>query len=194
MKVILQPSLRGLSGKMGDWVYRYNKGKKKTFIGEMPVRTAEQTPAQLNQQERFGDGSRYASEAMENPALCEFYTALAEEWGMSPQNLAMADFLSVPQFKPLDLSNYRGQVGDPIVIRVEARVGLASLEVAIDLQDGTDIERGRAVEIGSHTGKWVYTASRPVAVGTDIFIEVLGVDYTGKRVKMTENPVVGVEE
>jgi hypothetical protein len=25
MKVILQPSLRGLSGKMGDWVYRYDK-------------------------------------------------------------------------------------------------------------------------------------------------------------------------
>ena len=194
MKVILQPSLRGLSGKMGDWVYRYSKDKKKTYIGEMPVHTGEQTPGQLNQQERFGDGSRYASEAMADPALCQFYTALAEEWDMSPQNLAMADFLSVPQFKPLDLSNYQGRVGDPIVIRVVDKVGLASLEVAIDGQDGTDIEKGMAVEIGSHSGKWVYLATQPVAKGSDIFIELLGIDYTGKRVTMTENPVVGAEE
>ena len=84
MKVILQPSLRGLSGKMGDWVYRYSTGKKKTFIGEMPVRTGEQTEGQLAQQERFTDGSGYASEAMENPALSEFYESVAEEMGIRP--------------------------------------------------------------------------------------------------------------
>jgi len=192
MKVILQPSLRGLSGKMGDWVYRYSKGKKKTFIGEMPVRTGEQTEGQLAQQERFGDGSRYGSEAMENPALREFYETVAEELGISPQNAAMADFLSVPTFKPLDLSNYQGRVGDPIVIRVTAKFGLASLEVAIDRPDGTDVEKGQAVEIA--TNKWIYTASQPVPLGTELFIEVVGSDHTGKHVKMTENPTVGVED
>lgn len=67
-------------------------------------------------------------------------------------------------------------------------------EVAIDGQDGTGIEKGMAVEIGSHSGKWVYLATQPVAKGTDIFIELLGIDYTGKKVTMTENPVVGQEE
>ncbi len=192
MKVILQPSLRGLSGKMGDWVYRYSKDKKKTFIGEMPVRTGEQTEGQLAQPERFTDGSRYASEAMNDPARQEFYEALAEAWGMSPNNAAMADFLSVPFFKPLDLSSYKGQVGNPIVIRVESKFGLARLDVAIDRQDGTDIEKGQAVEIS--TNKWIYAATKPVALGTDIFIDVVGTDHTGRQVKMSENPTGGVEE
>ena len=56
MKVILQPSLRGLSGKMGDWVYKYSKKKEKTFIGEKPVRTKELSQAQLEQNERFSRG------------------------------------------------------------------------------------------------------------------------------------------
>jgi hypothetical protein len=192
MKVYLQPSLRGLSGKMGDWVYRYSKDKKKTYIGEMPVRTGEQTPGQLNQQERFTDASGYAAEAMTIPALQEFYTALAEELGISPNNAAIGDYMSVPVIKPLDLSGYKGQVGDPIVIRVTAKFGLASLEVAIDRQDGSNVEKGQAVEFGS--GRWIYAASQPVPLGTDIFIEVTATCHSGKQVKMTENPTVGAEE
>lgn len=192
MKVILQPSLRGLSGKMGDWVYRYSKNKKKTFIGEKPVRSLEQTEGQIAQQERFTDASLYAGEAMADPALREFYENAAEEMGITPHNAAMADFLSVPVFKPLDLSKYKGQVGDPILVRVTSKFGLAALEITIDRQDGSEIETGRAVETA--TNRWVYAATQPVAVGTDIFIEVVGTDHTGRRVKMTESPTVGVEE
>ena len=192
MKVFLQPSLRGLSGKMGDWVYRYSKRKKKTFIGKKPVRTGEQTEGQLAQQDLFTDASRYASTAMEDPALRERYETLAEEMEITPRNVAMADFLSVPSFQPLDLSKYKGRVEDPIVIRVAAKFGLVSLEVAIARQDGTDIERGEALEIS--TNKWTYFASQPVDMGTEICIEVVGIDHTGRRVKMTENPTVGVED
>jgi hypothetical protein len=192
MKAYLQPSLRGLSGKMGDWVYRYSKDKKKTIIGGMPVRTAEQTQGQLAQPERFTDGSRYASEAMNDPDLRAFYEAVAEEMGITPHNAAMADFLSVPSFKALDLYDYKGRVGDPIVIRVMAKFGLASLEIAIDKQDGTDVEKGQAVEIA--TNKWIYAATQSVPLGTDIFIAVVGTDHTGRRVKTTENPTVGAEE
>jgi hypothetical protein len=148
--------------------------------------------AQLDHNERFGEGSRYGSEAMENPALREFYENVAEEMGISPQNAAMADFLSVPSFKSLDLSNYQGRVGDPIVIRVTAKFGLASLEVAIDRQDGTEVEKGQAAEIA--TNKWIYTTTQPVPLGTELFIEVVGTDHTGKRVKMAENPIVGAED
>jgi hypothetical protein len=129
---------------------------------------------------------------MENPALLEHYTALAEDLGITPQNAAMGNYLSTPTIKPLDLSAYKGRAGDPIVIRVAAKFGLASLEVAIDRQDGTDVEKGQAVEIGS--GRWVYSATKPVALGTDVFIEVVGTCHSGKQVKLTENPTVGAEE
>ncbi len=192
MKVIVQPSLRGLSGKMGDWVYRYDKQHKKTIIGEMPVRTGEQTVGQLAQQECFTDAAGYIGQAMTNPDLWAFYESIAEDLGITPQNAAMGDYMSTPVFKPLDLSAYKGQVGDPIVIRVTAKFGLAALEVAIDRQDGSDVEKGQAVEIGS--GRWVYAATKSIPVGTDIFIEVVGTCHSGKQVKMTENPTVGVEE
>ena len=73
-----------------------------------------------------------------------------------------------------------------------AKFGLAALEVAIDRQDGTEVEKGQAVEIA--TNKWIYAATQPVPLGTELFIEVVGTDHTGRRVKMSENPTVGVEE
>jgi hypothetical protein len=43
------------------------------------------------------------------------------------------------------------------------------------------------------TNKWLYTATQPVPLGTDMFIEVVGTSHTGREVKMSENPTVGVE-
>jgi hypothetical protein len=192
IKAFLQPSLRGLSGKMGDWVYHYSKNKEKTFIGEMPTSTKEQTEGQLAQQERFADAIHYATEAMEDTALSEFYTALAEVRDMAPRNVAMADYFNVPTFKPLELDNYKGQVGDPIVIRVNSKFTLATLEIAINKVDGTDIEKGQAVEVS--TNKWVYRATQPVPMGADIFIDMVGICHTGRRVKASENPIVGARE
>ena len=48
-----------------------------------------------------------------------------------------------------------------------------------------------AVENGVRTGIWTYTATQAIPEGTDVFIEVVGWDHTGHRVKMTENPTVG---
>ena len=182
MKAYLQPSLRGLSGKMGDWVYRYSKDKEKTYIGEKPVRTKE-----------LSEASQYAVEVMDDPVLREFYETVSEEKDMKVRNLAIADFFNMPYFKPLSLGNYKGQAGDTIVIRMVDEIGLVSMNVSIDRVDGTDIETGQAVETSPRSGKWIYTATQPVALGSDIFIEVVATDYVGKKVKVTENPIVGAE-
>jgi hypothetical protein len=42
--------------------------------------------------------------------------------------------------------------------------------------------------------RWLYTATQPVPVGTDVFIEVTATCHSGKQVTMTENPTVGAEE
>jgi hypothetical protein len=68
------------------------------------------------------------------------------------------------------------------------------VDVNLVAQDGTPIERGKAVETGVGSGKWNYTATRQVALGTDIFIEVVGVDHAGNQAKITENPTVEVDE
>ena len=73
-------------------------------------------------------------------------------------------------------------------------IGLAHVDVNILAQDGTPIEQGHATEDGVRTGIWIYTAAAPVALGTNIFIEVKGVDHAGNEAQLSENPTVGMDE
>ena len=191
MKVILQNGLRGLSGTMEDWVYQYRNGK--TYIGPRHPSTKEPSQAMLNQRERFAEASVYAKMAMAEPALCAFYGPIAEERGMNIYTMAVADFLNEPEIKPLDLSNYKGQIGDTISIRAIDDLGVADVDVTLTASDGTRIEQGKAIEKGVRSGVWIYTATKPVSLGSDIFIEVVGVDHAGTEAKITESPTVGMD-
>src|SRR5215212_4163015 len=191
MKVILQNGLRGLSGSMEDWIYQYRNGK--TYLGPKHLSTKDPTQAMIAHREHFKEASVYGKRAMANPALCEFYKPIAEERGITIYTLAVADFLNEPEIKPLDLSDYKGQVGDKIVIRATDDLGLADINVTLTKTDGTAIEQGKPVEDGVHTGYWIYTATKPVALGSDIFVEVVGVDHAGTEAKITENPTVGMD-
>ena len=72
-------------------------------------------------------------------------------------------------------------------------IGLADVEVELTASNGTQIEKGKAVENGVRTGRWTYTATAPVALGSDIFIKVVGVDHAGTETQITENPTVGMD-
>ena len=87
--------------------------------------------------------------------------------------------------KPLDLSGYRGQVGDAIFITATDDIGLANLHVKIASDQGTTLEHGPAEENGVGSGKWTYTATTTVALGSDITIEVVGVDHAYNAAKIT---------
>lgn len=191
-KVFLQPGLRGLSGGMGGWVYQMRNGK--TVVGMKPINTKAPTEAQLHQRQRFSDAASYAKAALGDPAKREFYETVAKERDMPAFAMAVADYLNVPSFKPLDLSQYKGRVGDPILIRAVDDLGLVSVEVTLNAIDGALIEKGMAVEAGARSGHWVYTVTAPVALGADIFIALTGIDHTGRKAKMTENPIVGADE
>jgi hypothetical protein len=192
MKVILQSGLRGLSGGMEDWVYQYRDGK--TYLGPKPRRTKEPSPAELSQRERFKQAALHAKALLADSETREFYAALAEERGVQPFALAVGDTLNRPYFKPIDLSSYKGKVGDPITIRAIDDLGLAEVEVELSAINGTQIEKGKAVENGIRSGQWTYTATKPVALGTDIFITVIGFDHAGTKAQISENPIVGAEE
>jgi hypothetical protein len=191
-KVHLQPGLRGLSGGMGDWVYSIRKGK--TVLGMKAIRTAERTEAQLAHQERFKEAVSFAKSALANTSLRDFYAPIALEKEISVYALAVADFLNTPEFEYVELENYKGRVGDTIMIKAADDLGLAFVNVKISSQNGSLIESGQAAEQGSGSGKWIYTATAPVALGTDIFIEATGADHAGTKVEISANPTVGEDE
>jgi hypothetical protein len=190
--VELNPTVDGYRGSIGRLVFKKYKGR--TIVGKKPVRTKEQSQAELARQENFREAVAYAKSVIANPVASEFYKPIAFQRDISVYNCALGDFLKVPTIKPLDLDSYKGRIGDVIKIRAVDDTGFADLNVEIVAQDGAPIESGPAVEEGERSGKWIYTATKAVALGSEIFIEVKGCDHAGNKAQITENPTVGAEE
>jgi hypothetical protein len=191
-EVNLNPTVDGYRGSIGRLVFKKYKGR--TIVARKPVLTKEPTPGQLAQRENFKEAVAFAKSVKADPALLEFYEPIALQKDIYVYALAIGDFLKRPEIKPLNLTNYKGRVGDTIAIRAVDDLGLADLDVNIVAQDGTPIEQGKAVETGTGSGKWTYTATASVALGSDIFIEVKGIDHAGNEAEITENPTVGEED
>jgi len=191
-KVRFHGPIAGFSGAMGEMVFADNKEKDRTVAYMKTHRPVSE--AQLNHRERFSEAAAYAKSALADPIRRELYETVAKERDIPAFSLALGDYLSLPTIQPLDLSEYKGQVGDPILIRIVDNIGAADVEVTLNANDGTEIEKGKAVEVGIRTGHWVYTATASVALGSDIFIKVVGVDHAGNEAQITESPTVGMDE
>jgi hypothetical protein len=70
----------------------------------------------------------------------------------------------------VDLSNFSGIPGNPIVVRAHDDFKVTRLSVAVS--DGTEIESGEAVETPPNGGRWVYTATSTIPQGTVVCIAV----------------------
>jgi hypothetical protein len=192
-KVRFHGPIAGFSGAMGNVVFADNKAQDRTVAYMKKRRPLSE--AQARQQQRFKEAAAYANAALAKPESRAFYEPIAEDRGIPVQSLAIADFLNPrPDIQPLDLTAYRGRVGDPIGIRTVDDVGVVDVEVTLTANDGTRIEGGKAVEAGARSGYWTYTATAAVALGSDIFIEVVASDYAGNKGQMIESPRVGAED
>jgi hypothetical protein len=191
-EVDLHETLNGYRGAIGKLVFRRFKGRiivsRKGTISKPP------SEAQKVRRAHFKEAVAFGKSAMTDPVLSAFYGPLAKQKETSIYALAHQDFLKAPTIRPLDLSGYKGQVGDVIEIWANDNVGVADLNVTIVAQDGTLIESGKAVEMGDESGRWNYVATKPVSRGADVFIEVKAVDHAGNEAQLAENATVGAGE
>ena len=192
-KVFLQPGLRGLSGGMGDWVYQIRNGK--TVVGMKPLNVyREPTESQQVHRQRFAEAAAYAKRALADPEKRAFYQEAARAKDIPAFSLAVADYLKVPTFKAFDASEYHGQVGDPLLIQAADDLGFAVVPVTLSEFDGTPIESGNAVETGPRSGIWVYTSTTSAAPGTELMIEVVGIDHAGHEAQISEDLIVTAQD
>jgi len=189
--VELNETINGYRGSIGKLVFKKYKGR--TIVGRKVKSSKPPSEAQLAYREEFRAASNFAKTVKANSALLAFYGSIAEQRDVTVRVVAMGDYLKKPTIKPLNLDNYKGRIGDVIEIRAEDDLGLADLSVKIVAQDGTPIESGQAVEEGERSGKWNYTITKAVAMGSDVFIEVKGCDHAGNKAQITENPTVGAD-
>jgi hypothetical protein len=191
-KVRFHGPIAGFSGAMAEIVFADQEKKGRTIA--YMKKHYDPTQRQLDQWARFKDAAKRAKAALENPVTYEFYATIARQRDSHAFAVAFTDFLVEPQIKPLNLSEYKGRVGDTIMMWAVDDIGLVDVEVTLNANDGTQIEQGKAVESGLHTGQWTYTATAPVALGSDIFIKVVGFDHAGTKAQITESLRVGVDE
>jgi hypothetical protein len=92
-KVVLHPTLRGLSGKMGDVVFRYNKKTGKTSISKVPDMTkVKWSKAQKAHRRNFKKAVAYAQSAKTKPAVWAVYQKLAKKKRKRAWDLAVKDY------------------------------------------------------------------------------------------------------
>lgn len=148
----------GLSGKIGDIIV-FSQRDGKTIVSKAPrKRTGESSDKQKEQQARFQQAVLYGKSVLADPAQ----KALYESTGRRAYNVAVADMLKAPKIDRIDLSNYGGQVGDIIRIRVYDDFKVKQVSVQIYNSNGTLLEEGEAILEGID---WVYTAT---AINTEL--------------------------
>lgn len=146
---------RGLSGQLGkQLVFRNINGK--TIVSRSPVSTKAPNEVQMANRNKFQLATLYAKNAISDAIRKAIYQSKSGD-GKSPYNIAVADFFNAPDIQSIDLTNYFGEVGDTILIKVTDDVKVESVQVEIMNADGSLVERGNAVQ--NSPLDWLYTAT-----------------------------------
>jgi hypothetical protein len=92
-KVKLHPSIEGLSGKMGDVVFRYNRKTGKTSISKVPDMTkVKWSKAQKAHRRHFKKAVAYAQSAKTKPEVWALYEKMAKKKRKRAWDMAVRDY------------------------------------------------------------------------------------------------------
>ncbi|GJQ04835.1 hypothetical protein [Capnocytophaga canimorsus] len=156
----------GLSGKVGD-ILVFSQRNGKTIVSKAPKkRKGEDSEKQKQQQAKFQQAVLYGKAVLAD----DNQKAMYEKEGKKAYNVAVADLLNAPKIESINVSNYKGNTGDTIVIRATDDFKVVSVRVIIQNADGSLVEEGEAVLQGID---WIYTATtqNPDLSGDKIIIQ-----------------------
>lgn len=146
----------GLSGKLGDVVV-FSQRHGKTVVGKIPFSSGRVSPAQLLIREKFLKAASYAKASLQDPAIKALYRQRAGD-GVTPFNLAIADFFSAPVIAEIITSAYTGAIGSRIEVKATDDTKVTEVRLSITSAGGNVIEEGPAVQ-DPDNGHWFYAAT-----------------------------------
>ena len=91
MKVVLNPSIHRLSGKMGDMTFRWMYGKQ-TVMKTPDMSKVKWSKAQKANRQRFAQAIRYARRAMADPTARAHYEKVGKKARRQPFRVAVSDY------------------------------------------------------------------------------------------------------
>ncbi|MFA6278354.1 MAG: hypothetical protein WC622_16525 [Pedobacter sp.] len=148
----------GARGQVGNLVV-FKNYYGRTIISKVKTKRDKEVFSEKQEltKERFKEAVIYAKGAVKDEILCDFYRPF-EKGGCKIYNLAVADFCKPPEVKSIKLTNYDGNIGDYLTIRVLDNFKVVGVAVTVKKPDGSVIESGPAV-LAANEADWIYTAT-----------------------------------
>jgi len=124
-----------------------------------PRRKRKVSDAQLRQRTRFRGATCYAKQAIADADMRKLYDERAQKsWKLQTAfNVAVADYMCSPEVKDIDITGYKGCVGDRIIIEATDDFMVKGVKVVIRKDDGFLVEQGDAM-LSFNGMNWVYSA------------------------------------
>ncbi len=147
-KIWYAPAVRGLRGKIGDWVYSWMRDGSMRVSRKQDFRKRRLSKKQKEHHKRFRRASAYASEAAKSQPL---YAQLEKETGLCPYNAAMADWFHPPVIGLIEWEAGR------LLVWATDNIMVAGVRVVILGEKGKVLEEGEArLRNGKRNEWWEY--------------------------------------
>lgn len=145
--------LYGTQGLLGGLLFR-TVGNKTVVSTHQPASRKKQSELQRHNRNKFAQASRYAKEALRDPARREYYTKQAKKLKVtSAYTAAITDFMRKGKIEHIDTSKYTKK--GTITIKARKKdLDLAEITVRITTPQGHQLAYGPAVR--TSTGVWTY--------------------------------------
>lgn len=160
--------MHGVSGRVGD-LLTFIQRHGKTYIGKIRQKgDGVLSDKQLAVQEKFKAALRYAKGVLNDPQKLALYKENAEP-GVTPFNLALGDFMSVPEINGFDTTLYTGAIGGIISVLATDDTQVTEVKVRITSAAGVMLEEGLAVlNPETQTFDYAATVANGVRAGSKI--------------------------
>jgi len=178
--VNLNALVDGLSGKVGKKMVMRQRGGR-TILCSRPTFSGEATTKQKDHRERFTNAAKFAKSALANPEVKDEYKlSVKGDTFMTAFTAAVTDYMTAPEIASVDVSTYKGKVGDAIVLGSAKEFKLITVSVSIQKADGTVIESGAAAASDALRMEWSYKATVAVPDLTGVKVVITATDRPGK--------------
>lgn len=168
----------GVSGTIGNKM-NFRVTKSKTVVGvKRGPSTTPPTEEQQEVREKFIMATLYAQGAMKDPVIKALYQKAAKG-SQSAYNAAFRDATNAPTIDDVNISDYKGAVGDLITVRARDVITPKSVTIVILSQAGVELEHGNAVLKETDRRTWVYTVTAANAAVTGTRVAVTVTDVPG---------------
>ena len=114
--------------------------------------------------------------ALVRKTVRENYIAGVKTYRSPESVLALPHLLPSPKVEVIELTDYQGQIGDPIFFATSDDFGMSNLYVVIRDDQGNVIESGDAAQFDDCSDCWDYRATVAVPPGTSVTVYAIATD------------------